>query len=172
MKFLVLVLLGVVSVAAYRINWRHKGISHEGWHPHGYQRPLERHKWRSHVPWVNIEIFEPKGLKVSMVHKKQIDTMFGVELFINTDPRLNDSECDLCQNTTTITYGKFIIEDRNVIIKKKDQLIYFVLVGNSTKVTRFPMRKLTVTGSLIKKCDYDLSIEQENLISNSINKLH
>lgn len=150
MKFLVLVLLGVISAVSYRINWRHKGVFHKGWHPHGYQRPLDRHKWRSHVPSVNIEVYEPKGLKVSMVHKKQSTTLFGIELFINQDPRVKGSQCDLCRNTTAITYGKFIIEDHNVVIQKEDQLIYFVLIGNNTKVTRFPMRKMVVTSMIYK----------------------
>lgn len=91
---------------------------------------------------------------MSMIQRSPNNTFFGIELFINQDPkRSNETHCDVCQNTTTITYGKFIVEDEVVVIKKGDVLYYYVLLGDSTNVTRLHLQRLWVTDSIINKCN-------------------
>lgn len=131
----------------------HRGGSHH----HGHHRGgghHGRHHWHHHAPFVNFEVHEPKGLTVSMVQRSPNSTLFGIELFINQDPmHSNQTHCDVCQNTTTITYGKFIVEDDVVVIKKGDVLFYHVLLGDSTNVTRLHLQRLWVTDSIINKCN-------------------
>ncbi|XP_058826399.1 uncharacterized protein LOC131686187 isoform X2 [Topomyia yanbarensis] len=179
MKIQFLALFGLViftgSLAGYRTNWKHKGVLHKGWHPHGYQRPLDRHHWRSHVPTLNVEVYEPKGLKLSMVRKSQTTSFLGVELYINKDPRINGTQCDVCRNTTTVTFGKFVIEDENVVVKTGDQLNYVILIGNSVKFSRQSMRRLQVTSSMIRtsqkkacNCETTTEIIESNVSLNDL----
>lgn len=137
----------------------HRGGGHQHGHHHGGHRGHHgRRHWHHNAPFVNFEVHEPKGLTVSMVQRSPNTTMFGIELFINQDPaRSNQTHCDVCQNTTTITYGKFIVEDEVVVIKKGDVLFYHVLVGDSTNATRLHLQRLWVTDSIINKCNCETS---------------
>lgn len=112
---------------------------------HNRRRPPQHH-WHHHAPFVNFEVHEPKGLTVSTLQRSPNSTSFGIELFINKDPkRTNAPRCDVCQNTTTTTYGKFIVGDNAVVIKKGDVLYYHILLGNNKNVTRLNLQRLWVT---------------------------
>lgn len=101
---------------------------------------------------MNFEVKVPEGLEVSAIQKNPNVTMFGIELFVNREPE-QGSQCDVCQNTTTVTYGKFIIEDTQVVIKNGDVLSYIVLTGEGSNVTRHRVKKMWVTDSIINKCN-------------------
>lgn len=101
---------------------------------------------------MNFEVKVPEGLEVSAIQKNPNVTMFGIELYVNREPA-EGSQCDVCQNTTTVTYGKFILEDTQVVIKNGDVLSYIVLTGEGSNVTRHRMKKLWVTDSIINKCN-------------------
>lgn len=101
---------------------------------------------------MNFEVKVPEGLEVSAIQKNPNVTMFGIELWVNREPA-NGSQCDVCQNTTTVTYGKFILEDTQVVIKNGDVLAYVVLTGEGSNVTRHRMKKMWVTDSIINKCN-------------------
>lgn len=101
---------------------------------------------------MNFEVKVPEGLEVSAIQKNPNVTMFGIELYVNREPA-EGSQCDVCQNTTTVTYGKFIIEDTQVVIKNGDVLSYIVLTGEGSNVTRHRMKKMWVTDSIINKCN-------------------
>lgn len=94
---------------------------------------------------MNFEVKVPEGLEISAIQKNPNVTMFGIELYVNREPA-EGSQCDVCQNTTTVTYGKFIIEDTQVVIKNGDVLSYIVLTGEGSNVTRHRMKKMWVTG--------------------------
>lgn len=94
---------------------------------------------------MNFEAHEPSGLTVSMVQRNPNTTFFGIELYVNRVPEPSQ-QCDVCHNTTTVTYGKFIVEDTEAVVKKGDALYYFVLLGDSSNVTRSHLQKLWVTG--------------------------
>lgn len=153
-------------VVAHR---RHDHQSHfpgGGWHPphhHNQHRHPERHHWHHHVPFLNIEVHDPQGMEVSMVQRDPNITFFGIEMYVNKDPKTEGITCDICQNTTDITYGKFIVRDEDAVIKKGDVLVYFVLMGNGVNVTRHPPQKLWVTGSIINKCNCETTSEDPDI---------
>lgn len=101
---------------------------------------------------MNFEVKVPEGLEISAIQKDPNVTMFGIELYVNREPA-EGSQCDVCQNTTTVTYGKFIVEDTQVVIKNGDVLSYVVLTGEGSNVTRHRMKKMWVTDSIISKCN-------------------
>ncbi|XP_055637848.1 uncharacterized protein LOC129776305 [Toxorhynchites rutilus septentrionalis] len=154
MKIPMLLLFGVALIAslinAHRYHGGHGEHHHRGWPPHHHHGG---HHGRHHrgVPFVNIEVHEPKGLEVSMIQRDKNVTFFGVEIFVNKNADLNTT-CDICQNTTSVTYGKFIILDEEAIIKKGDVLSFYILTGDSSNVTRHHLQKLWVTSSIISKC--------------------
>ncbi|XP_055598870.1 uncharacterized protein LOC129748331 [Uranotaenia lowii] len=158
--------LAVNLVAGHRRHDHNQGhFPGGGWHPPHHQghRHPERHHWHYHVPFLNFEVHEPKGLEVSMVQRDLTISFFGIEVFVNRDPRSPGATCDICQNTTDVTYGKFIVEDDQAIIKKGDVLTYFVLMGNDVNVTRHPPQKLYVTGSIISKCNCETTSEDPDI---------
>lgn len=178
MKIILLALLGCILVVGIVTSHRnngghghggHGGHGGRGWHGgHGgggnwpsYHRHGHNngHHWHHHVPFINIEVHEPQGLEVSMIQRTPNITFFGIEVYVNKDPRQNGSVCDVCQNTTTVTYGKFIVDDQDAVIKKGDVLNYFVLMGDSTNVTRHHLQKLWVTSSIISKCNCEESVQ-------------
>lgn len=114
---------------------------------------------------MNFEVHEPKGLTVSMVQHNPNTTLFGIELFVNHKPGLsNDShQCDVCLNTTAVTYGKFIVEDDEAIVKKGDVFYYFVLLGDNTNVSRSHLQKLWVTDSIVNKCNCETTSEDPDI---------
>lgn len=130
---------------------RGHGHGHGG-HSHGHGHHHGRHHWHRHGPFVNFEAHEPNGLTVSMVQRNPNATFFGIELYVNRVPEPSQ-QCDVCHNTTTVTYGKFIVEDTEAVVKKGDALYYFVLLGDSSNVTRSHLQKLWVTDSIVNKCN-------------------
>lgn len=147
-------LLAVGLVVGHRHHHRHNhgGRHCGGWgcHHHGHHG---RHHWRPQVPLVNFEVHQPKGLEVSMVQRTPNVTFFGMEIYVNKDPNSTIASCDVCHNTTTVSYGKFIITDEDAIIKRGDILFFYVLTGDSKNVTKHFMQKLWVTDSIISKCN-------------------
>lgn len=112
------------------------------------------HHWHHHDPFVHFEVQEPRGLTVSIVQRSRNTTFFGIELYVNRNPKqFNETQCDVCLNTTSITFGKFIIQDEKVVIKKGDVLYYHVLLGSPKNVTRLHLQKMSVTASTINRCN-------------------
>lgn len=52
---------------------------------------------------------------------------FGIEIFLNQKYSLDEPKCDICLNTTEVTYGKFMIRSDNAIIRAGDHLKYRVI---------------------------------------------
>lgn len=120
----------------------------------GSYRQRHDHRWPRYNPLVQFEVQEPKGLTVSTIQRSPNVTFFGIELYVNRDPRYHsDIHCDVCKNTTSVAYGKFIIEDEEAIIKNGDVLYYYVLLGNSTNVTPPQLQRFWVSAKIIKRCN-------------------
>lgn len=49
----------------------------------------------------------------------------GVEVFLNSSRESNNLHCDICLNTTTSDYGKFVMQDDNAVIRAGDNLQYW-----------------------------------------------
>lgn len=96
-----------------------------------FATPLEasRHRYRSHrkskrETGVHIEIFYPKGLLVWYPQRPGM-TAFGIEIFLNQKHTIDDEAvCDICLNTTDVSYGKFILRSDDAIIRGGDHLQY------------------------------------------------
>lgn len=83
-----------------------------------------RRKNRKRDQNVHIEIYYPKGLMV-WYPKQRGMVSFGIEIFLNQ--KYDGSEelkCDVCMNTTEVSYGKFIIRNDNAIVRAGDHLMY------------------------------------------------
>lgn len=147
-------------------NWHGHGHGHGHghWNGHGHGHHHGRHHWHPHAPFVNLEVHEPKGLTVSVVQRSPSTTFFGIELYVNHNPgQSSNLQCDVCHNTTTVTYGKFIVEDTDVVIKKGDVLYYYVLLGDQSNVTRLHLQSLWVTDSIINKCNCETSSDYPDI---------
>lgn len=82
----------------------------------------------------NFEIYHPKGLTVW--HPKVRGLVgFGVEVFLNQRSGSSKPSCDICLNTTDISYGKFIIHDDEAIIRAGDNLKYRFIFQMSNGTT-------------------------------------
>ncbi|XP_058058763.1 uncharacterized protein LOC131209665 [Anopheles bellator] len=92
---------------------------------------------------VNIEIYHPKGVLIWYPYRPGLEA-FGIEIFINKpNPGEDSSEeaplCDICLNTTEITYGKFILRSDDAIIRSRDHLFYNAILqkaGAKASVSR------------------------------------
>lgn len=88
-----------------------------------------RHRHRSHRKshrdtGVHIEIYHPKGLMVWYPQRRGMIS-FGIEIFLNQKHQIDDEAvCDICLNTTEVTYGKFILRSDDAIIRGGDHLMY------------------------------------------------
>lgn len=90
-----------------------------------------RHKSRRRDQNVNIEIYYPKGLLV-WYPKQRGMVGFGIEIYLNQ--KYEDAvvpKCDICLNTTDVSYGKFMIHHDNAIIRAGDHLMYRVIKQKS-----------------------------------------
>uniref|UniRef100_T1DI81 Putative zinc transporter 7 n=1 Tax=Psorophora albipes TaxID=869069 RepID=T1DI81_9DIPT len=166
--FLCIAVFGVVT--GHGNNGRHHGGGGRGHHGHGghgghghhghgghgrHGHHHRHHHWQHrHASFVNFEVREPKGLLVSSIQRCPNTTFFGIELYVDRAPNANGTQpCDVCLNTTEVTYGKFIVEDGEAIIKRGDILYFHVLLGDNSNVTRLPLQKLMVTDSIINRCN-------------------
>uniref|UniRef100_A0A2M4BS85 Putative secreted protein n=1 Tax=Anopheles marajoara TaxID=58244 RepID=A0A2M4BS85_9DIPT len=120
---------------------RHDGNRHQHHHHHHHNH---RHgRWYpSVVP--TFEIYDPKGLEVYIADRNQTAEYFAIAVYINAANTSDDVPAVL-QNTTTVVYGKFIVQDSSVIIKPGDIVTYKAQIGfqngkNSTIVHRFYVR--------------------------------
>ncbi|XP_058814221.1 uncharacterized protein LOC131678241 [Topomyia yanbarensis] len=98
-------------------------------------------KWKSkRSSDVHIEIYHPKGLIVWYPQKPGV-VKFGIEIFLNKQLMMAEEpvNCDICQNTTEVSYGKFIIENDDAIIRGGDHLMYNAIkqkANGSAYITR------------------------------------
>uniref|UniRef100_A0A182KGQ8 CBM39 domain-containing protein n=1 Tax=Anopheles christyi TaxID=43041 RepID=A0A182KGQ8_9DIPT len=85
---------------------------------------------------VNIEIYHPKGVMVWYPYRSGME-LFGIEIFINkANQQTGDSSeedstppvCDICLNTTEVSYGKFILRSENAVIRNRDHVYYNAIV--------------------------------------------
>lgn len=127
--------------------WRPDG--HHGHHDHREPKPDEpRPDPKSpdpSRPQVNFIVHEPQGLEVWIIQQPEI-TSFGIELYVNKDSRETGAYCDLCANTTEVTYGKLFIDNQDVLVKKGDTLSYYAWIGRGGQITRSGLQTLVVTG--------------------------
>ncbi|KAL9707469.1 hypothetical protein quinque_010987 [Culex quinquefasciatus] len=134
--------------------WRPDG--HHGHHDHREPKPDEpRPDPKSpdpSRPQVNFIVHEPQGLEVWIVQQPEI-TSFGIELYVNKDSRETGAYCDLCANTTEVTYGKLFIDNQDVLVKKGDTLSYYAWIGRGGQFTRSGLQTLVVTESIVTQCD-------------------
>ncbi|XP_058120311.1 uncharacterized protein LOC131293016 [Anopheles ziemanni] len=89
---------------------------------------------------VNIEIYHPKGVLIWYPYRSGIE-MFGIEIFINqANPNRDGSSsseevsatCDICLNTTEVSYGKFILRSNDAIIRSRDHVYYNAIVKKTS----------------------------------------
>ncbi|XP_049283673.1 uncharacterized protein LOC125763969 [Anopheles funestus] len=89
---------------------------------------------------VNIEIYHPKGVMIWYPYRAGME-MFGIEIFINQaiQPVGDSSEeettppaCDICLNTTEVSYGKFILRSEDAIIRSRDHVFYNAIVKKTS----------------------------------------
>lgn len=89
---------------------------------------------------VNIEIYHPKGVLIWYPYRSGIE-MFGIEIFINQANQNRDGSssseevsatCDICLNTTEVSYGKFIIRSDDAIIRSRDHVYYNAIVKKTS----------------------------------------
>lgn len=72
---------------------------------------------------VHIEIYT-KGLMVWYPKRSEM-VGFGIEIFLNQRHLIDDEAvCDICLNTTELTYGKFILRSDDAIVRGGDHLMY------------------------------------------------
>lgn len=89
----------------------------------------KRHRYRGNrrskcKTGVQIEIYNPKGLMV-WYPKRPNMSEFRIEIFLNQKDSTDDEAvCDVCLNTTEVSYGKFIIRSDDAIIRGGDHLMY------------------------------------------------
>lgn len=73
---------------------------------------------------VHIEIYYPKGLMVWYPQRPGM-VGFGIEIFLNQRHMIDDEAvCDICLNTTEVSYGKFILKSDDAIVRGGDHLMY------------------------------------------------
>ncbi|XP_055639226.1 uncharacterized protein LOC129777160 [Toxorhynchites rutilus septentrionalis] len=93
--------------------------------------PLEagRHRNRSHRKskrdtGVHIEIYHPKGVMIWYPQRPGM-VAFGIEIYLNKKHMVDDEPvCDICMNTTEVSYGKFILRNDNAVVRGGDHLMY------------------------------------------------
>ncbi|XP_049279511.1 uncharacterized protein LOC125761942 [Anopheles funestus] len=93
-----------------------------GWHHHRRHHGHHRHHHGPHHHrgmFLNVEIYEPKGMQLSVAKFNSTAEYFGFDMFINNP---DGGSPDVSQNTSTVTYGKYIVRDTEVIIKSGDVL--------------------------------------------------
>lgn len=73
---------------------------------------------------VHIEIYYPKGLMVWYPQRSGM-VGFGIEIFLNQRHLIDDEAvCDICLNTTELTYGKFLLRSDDAVVRGGDHLMY------------------------------------------------
>lgn len=88
----------------------------------GGRRKLHRKSKRD--TGVHIEIYYPKGLMVWYPQRKGM-VGFGIEIFLNQRHLIDDEAvCDICLNTTELTYGKYVLRSDDAIVRGGDHLMY------------------------------------------------
>uniref|UniRef100_A0AAG5DTM4 CBM39 domain-containing protein n=1 Tax=Anopheles atroparvus TaxID=41427 RepID=A0AAG5DTM4_ANOAO len=105
------------------------------------QASAGRHRSRKSRPkGVNIEIYHPKGVLIWYPYRADME-MFGIEIFINQANQGRDSSssseettatCNICLNTTDVTYGKFILRSDDAIIRSRDHVFYNAIVKKTS----------------------------------------
>uniref|UniRef100_A0A182WH39 CBM39 domain-containing protein n=1 Tax=Anopheles minimus TaxID=112268 RepID=A0A182WH39_9DIPT len=90
---------------------------------------------------VNIEIYHPKGVMIWHPYRAGME-MFGIKLYINKanlqaeqdsgEEESTPVACDICLNTTEVTYGKFILRSEDVIIRRGDHVLYKAIVKKTS----------------------------------------
>uniref|UniRef100_A0A2M3ZEE6 Putative secreted peptide n=1 Tax=Anopheles braziliensis TaxID=58242 RepID=A0A2M3ZEE6_9DIPT len=136
----------ITDTAAHR-HWNNNNHFHHG--RHDGNRHQHHHHHHRHGRWYpsvvpSFEIYEPKGLEVYIADRNQTAEYFAIAVFINAANTSDDVPAVL-QNTSTVVYGKFIVQDSSVIIKPGDIVSYKAQIGfqngkNTTIVHRFLVR--------------------------------
>ncbi|XP_040168977.1 uncharacterized protein LOC120903551 [Anopheles arabiensis] len=91
---------------------------------------------------VNIEIYHPKGVMVWYPYRAGME-LFGIEIFINKANQPSSSGdsseeestppvCDICLNTTEVSYGKFILRSEDAVIRSRDHVYYNAIVKKTS----------------------------------------
>uniref|UniRef100_A0A182MHX6 CBM39 domain-containing protein n=1 Tax=Anopheles culicifacies TaxID=139723 RepID=A0A182MHX6_9DIPT len=99
-------------------------VSCHGWgrqhRRHGHHHHHHRHGPPHHHPlFLNVAIYEPKGLILSTPRLNNTAQYFGFDIYINNP---NGGTPDVSHNTSEVTYGKFMVSDTEVIISPGDVL--------------------------------------------------
>ncbi|XP_035780266.1 uncharacterized protein LOC118460232 [Anopheles albimanus] len=104
-----------------------------------------RSKSRHRPKGVNIEIYHPKGVMVWYPYRTDLE-LFGIEIYINKNTAAPDTSssseevvrpvCDICLNTTEVTYGKFILRSENAIIRGRDRVTYRAILKKTNSEPR------------------------------------
>lgn len=134
----------------------------------------------------HFEIYNPKGLTVW--YPKSPETVeFGVAVLLNPSPNSHIHHCYVCLNTTTASYGKFIIHDDNAVIRPKDYLEYqlsfrdsrgrisiekgeFYVAGNRIFHRQEPCSSTTNTSTTKVELPRAASLQENiNLLENIVN---
>ncbi|XP_035774898.1 uncharacterized protein LOC118457424 [Anopheles albimanus] len=122
---------------------------HHGRHDGNRQQHYHHQHHHRHGRWYpsvipTFEIYEPKGLEVYIADRNQSAEYFAIAIYVNAANTSDDVPAVL-QNTSTVVYGKFIVQDPSVIIKPGDVVSYKAQIGfqngkNTTLAHRFYVR--------------------------------
>lgn len=133
---------------------------------------------------VHIEIYYPKGVMIWYPQRPGMKG-FGIEVYLNQKDKIDDEAvCDICLNTTELTYGKYILKNDDVIIRGGDHLLYeaikiktngsaYVMKSDEFYVaeSRIRLLKSDCSGSSNKKSTVASLQEENDLLQNVISDL-
>uniref|UniRef100_A0A182J7E3 Uncharacterized protein n=1 Tax=Anopheles atroparvus TaxID=41427 RepID=A0A182J7E3_ANOAO len=149
----VVVLLVVVEYTAGH------GYHGRGYGPgRGYGQHHHHHRHRHHhynPVRISLTIFDPKGMEVYVRRPNDSVQYFALEMNINEQ---NGGSPDVVLNTTEVVYGKYIMQDTEVVIKPGDFLNVTWSMGLAEGNATSGNQMLRVYQSMIKRncsCEAD-----------------
>ncbi|ETN60748.1 hypothetical protein AND_007616 [Anopheles darlingi] len=102
---------------------------------------------------INIEVLLPKGIRL-WTHYNPDLTLFGVELYVKYfEGQTEALECALCQNTSVPVYGKFLLQDDDLVARAGDVLEYVIITSDGETDMRHTTRRTVVDDNLIRSGD-------------------
>uniref|UniRef100_A0A182WGZ7 CBM39 domain-containing protein n=1 Tax=Anopheles minimus TaxID=112268 RepID=A0A182WGZ7_9DIPT len=123
-------------------------VSCHGWGHHRRHGHHHHHRGHHHhrALYVNVVIYDPKGMELYTQKLNNTAQYFGFDIFINNP---NGSTPDVSHNTTEVTYGKYIVRDTEVIIKPGDVInitsyMGFMDGGVLRSTTVFPVSRYMI----------------------------
>ncbi|XP_058057054.1 uncharacterized protein LOC131208354 isoform X2 [Anopheles bellator] len=100
-----------------------------------------------------MEVLFPKGIRL-WTHYNPDTAVFGVELYVKYYGGQTEAlECGLCRNTSRPVFGKFMLQDDNVVARVGDVLEYTIITSDGTTSKRHAVRRKVIDDQLIRHAD-------------------